>query len=93
MEFPTSDLKNLAWDDADPEVYDFVTNITGYSGRWRETVELIFRVKETQKYYRTYWERGLTENCDHSYWYGDTEECEEVKPIEKVVTTIEYVKV
>lgn len=54
--------------------------------RWAVTHELIF--KHENKYYRTHYSQGATENQDESPWEFDEGGvvCEEVVPTEKVVT-------
>lgn len=94
MKFPKEHLKLMAWDDLDDDLYEVVKNeSTGETSRWREWYVLVFKYEG--KYYSSDYQLGLTENCDHDLWeYEDDEvECPEVKPVEKVVTTIEYINV
>lgn len=59
--------------------------------RWSNIYELIFKYEN--KYYRTEYSQGATEQQCESPWEYDGDEisCVEVKPVEKVVTVYEDV--
>lgn len=59
--------------------------------RWSITYQLIFKFKD--KFYKTYYSVGATEQQDEGPWQyeGDQIDCWEVKPVEKTVIVYEEV--
>ena len=59
--------------------------------RWSTMHELIFKFED--KFYQAYYSKGSTENQDESPWeYEDMVACEEVKPVQKMVTVYEVME-
>lgn len=85
-------FQDLAYGESFDE-WQHVTTNTLDSGRWTKHLESIVKNIKTNKFYAIYWERGLTEMQDMSMFYDYTPDVEEVKPVEKTVTTVDWVKV
>lgn len=93
MKFPKQVLKELLYGELPEEVGLTVVRDQLYdSSIWSLHYEFIFRTKQ-DKYYRTYYSKGATESQDESPFEYDEDmiECEEVKPVEKMI--IDYVKI
>lgn len=68
--------------------------ITG-KGRWALSHELVFQDQSTHLFYRTHYSEGATEQQDESpfEYEGEEVECEEVRPVERVVTNYEAINI
>ena len=78
----------VLWGDA--EGTEIIVDERFDTSRWSTHHSLIF--KKDDKYYRTSYSRGATEQQDEGPWeYEDEVECVEVEPYEK--TVIDYRKV
>ena len=84
----TSEKKGFVEDDV---VYSVVKNEQVDSSRWSSHHDLIFIADD--KFYSTYYSKGLTESQDESpfEYEPDEIECIEVIPVEKTVVVTEYV--
>jgi hypothetical protein len=90
MKFPKKDLKDLAYDDASEE-YTNIENGIIDNGRWTIYHRQVFFHHPTGKHYVTTYGVGATESQDeHPYEYeDDMVECNEVRPMEKLITVYE----
>ncbi|MOA27577.1 hypothetical protein D3C78_1484610 [compost metagenome] len=81
-------LQGLLWRDYDPDKYEVVYNELCDRSRWAVSYEQVFKDKVANKYYITYYSEGATESQEERpYEYDDDEiDCEEVAPVEVVVT-------
>lgn len=59
--------------------------------RWSVAHDVVFQDRITGRYFRSYYSEGATESQDESPWQWDPEEieCDEVRPVEKVVIVYE----
>ena len=89
MKFSKELMLNILNGNAAEEiVYDRVVDNTS----WSIIYELVF--KYNNKYYKTSYSVGATEYQDETPWeYNDEIECEEVEPIQKLITVYEKVKI
>ena len=90
MKFKKHDLIELSHDD-EPDGFTLIENDIVDSSRWSIMYELIFGYGD--KFYRSIYSVGATEQQDESpYEYdGDEIECEEVRPVQKTITVYEKV--
>lgn len=81
----------LAWGYSS-DGYEHVTEIEGDRSRWRQGVTVVVRRTSDGKLFGVDFQRGLTENCDHSYpWDGDDEaEFEEMQEVQVTKTVYQY---
>ncbi len=77
-------------DEVEELVMDSVEDIEGSDRRWSRTNTSIVEVAD--KFYKLYWEQGLTENQENEY---ESQEAPEVRLVEEKITTIKrtWVKV
>jgi hypothetical protein len=90
MKFKKQFLQDMLWEDVEgAEVIH--SEIVGKS-RWSLNHEAIFKYED--KFYRTYYNTAATEQQDERpYEFDDDEiECEEVVPVEKIITVYETKK-
>jgi hypothetical protein len=89
--FTKEDLLNALENDCDTleKVSD---DLTGTS-RWSTHHRLVFKAKESGKFYEANYSRGATESQDESpfEYEPDLVECAEVRPVERVITVYERV--
>lgn len=87
MKFKKQWLQDLVWDDVDDG--EIVLNEITDTSRWSVHYDLVFKFGD--KFYRTHYSRGATENQDESpfEWEPDEIDCEEVFPTEKTVIVYE----
>lgn len=73
----------------DSAKYETVVNEIDGTSRWSATYTYVFKELETGKFYRTWYNCGLTEYQDESPWeYEDEIQATEVEPVE--VTVVKY---
>jgi hypothetical protein len=85
--FPRSDMVDML--DGDEKYKIIYDNIVDNS-RWSIHHEVVFEFEN--KFYKTSYRIGATENQDERPWeYDDTVDCQEVKPVEKTVIVYEKV--
>lgn len=73
----------------DSAKYETVVNEIDGTSRWSATYTYVFQELETGKFYRTWYNEGLTEYQDESPWeYEDEIQATEVEPVE--VTVVKY---
>ena len=85
MKFNKADLKNLPYEDFDPEVWEVISNDIIDTSRWSNIYEMVFKYED--KFYKTSYSKAATESQDESpYEYAANEiECKEVIQVEEVV--------
>lgn len=90
MKFNKLFMQCLADEDINPEEGEVVVNEVIETTRWSIIYYIVFKVDG--KYFSSSYSRGATEMQDESpYEYeGDEIECDEVFPVERIVT--EYTK-
>ena len=90
MKFKTEDLNELAYD-GEVEGYEVLVNDLLDTDRWTSRHKLIF--SHEGKFYRAYYSKGLTEYQEQGPYEdeGDEIECEEVRPVQKIITVYERV--
>ena len=90
MKFEKQWLQDLVWEEH--EEAEIIKNEIVDTSRWSVHHTLIFMFED--KYYRTYYSVGATENQDESpfEYEPDMIECEEVVPVEKTVIVYESIK-
>lgn len=91
--FKTSDLRDLAYEEHDKNVYEVIYDEVCSHSRWNVGHSVVFKVKATGKYYSTYYSVGATE-CQNEgayEWSGEFTECDEVAPVTKKVVVYEPV--
>lgn len=81
MKFKKEYLQECARENTDVIINEIVEH-----GRWTLTYEIIFRFED--KFYRSFYQRGATENQDESPYEFDEDniECEEVYAMQVLVT-------
>ncbi|MNL74347.1 hypothetical protein D3C87_1999720 [compost metagenome] len=86
-------LQELLWDDFDPDKWEVMTNKLIGKSRWSLRYHQVFKDKISNKYYETFYSQGATESQDEGpYEYDDDEiDCNEVAPVEVVVTQYKVV--
>ena len=88
--FNEEELKDLYWGDLegdDDDIIEEVDEIIEEKRRWSQFISKI--VKINNRYFCLTADIGLTEYQDNEYDFQP----EEVRPVEKVITTIEWVEV
>jgi hypothetical protein len=58
-------LRQILWDDHDG--FTVVEEVDLGDSRWRKSLMTVFKRNEDGQLFLMYWQRGLTENCDHEY--------------------------
>lgn len=88
--FKKRDLLRLL-DREDCDALDLVKDRVVGTSRWSVSHELVFKDKASGKFYATAYSRGATEQQDERPFEYDEDviECEEVRPVEKVVIVYE----
>lgn len=86
--FKKKDLQELIWGGS-ASGFDVISCQLKGNSRWSLNYELIFKFED--KYYKSGYSAGATENQNESpYEYDEDDiECDEVKPVEKVVIVYE----
>lgn len=89
MKFEKRWLQDLLWDDVDDG--EVIENRMVDTSRWSVHYDLVFKFGD--KFYRTHYSRGATENQDESPFEYELDEieCEEVSPKEKTIVVYEAV--
>ena len=87
MKFPKEILKELVYEDHDPEEFELIEKKMIGQRRWTTEYSMIFKDIKNEKFYEVEYESGSTENCDtRPFDYGpDMVECQEVVPVEETV--------
>ncbi len=94
MKFKKKDLQSMVWHDSgvlNDKVLEEVEDDIVDTSRWSEHHAVVFSYKN--KYYQSYYSKGLTE-CQEEDPYekdGDEIECTEVHQVEKMVKVWESV--
>lgn len=85
MKFKKEYLQDLVYDEVDGVIKDQITD----TSRWSTHHEMVFKYED--RYYKTYYSVGSTEQQEESpFEYDDDEiECKEVFPIEKTIIVYE----
>lgn len=88
--FKKEDLINLV-DEGGAEGLVRVEDRIVSTARWSINHRMVFREKASGKFYEAHYSRGATEQQDEAPFEceDDLIECEEVHPVEKVVTVYE----
>lgn len=89
LELDAEEVRLLAYDDSDSELFEFVRNEFVEEWRWGNLYELIIK-DLVGNYWRTYWRDSSGDGDWKTFDDGGTIEFERVVPREKVV--IEYVR-
>lgn len=90
--FAKETLIDLLADDSDE--YQIVSDEIVENSRWSILHELIFKSRDEEKFFRTSYSVGATEQQDeYPFEYADEEiECDVVEPVEKTVIVYRRVK-
>ena len=83
-ELGIKDKMSIIWGDEGVEV---ISDKIFDTGRWTSHHTIIFKLND--KFYRTHYSRGLTEQQAESPWEYDDPEINEVVPTEKTITVYE----
>ena len=92
MLFKKEFLQDIVYEEFDETEVEMVKNTIYDTSRWSVQYELVFLMKNTNKYYLSYYSRGATEQQDEgAYEYdGDEIECQEV--MKKEIISFKWVK-
>ena len=90
MKVTKTQVRDLAMEDHDPEEFEIISTEEGGSGRWSRYNYIIFKNLKTNKYYKIFWQEGLTENQEHEF---ESQEADEVEPVEETVIVKKWVLV
>ena len=83
------EMQNILYED--DETAEIISNKITDHDRWTVSYKLIF--KQDNKFYRTFYSVGATEQQDESPWQYEAEvKCYEVKAVEKTVIVYEDVE-
>jgi hypothetical protein len=88
MLFKKEDLRDLAWGDYNPDIFNIVSDKIIDTSRWSIIYEMVFGYQD--KFYVTSYSEGATERQDESPYEDEEDEieCKEVFPRE--VKVIKY---
>jgi hypothetical protein len=79
-------MRNVLYDDA--QGAEVISDTIGDTGRWSVHHTLIFKFED--KFYRSYYSRGATENQDeHPFEHDNEVHCVQVAPFERPVIVYE----
>lgn len=70
------------------EGFRVISDEIKFTSRWSYTSRMVFEAPNG-KFYETYYDTGATEMQDYDHWDDHDGECQEVHPVEKLVTVYE----
>ncbi len=95
MKFKKTFLQQLVGGEIEPSHAEVIEDKIIENSRWTILHDVIFKMNDTLKFYKTHYQVGATEMQDEGpYEYDDDEiECIEVKPVKQMITVYEPVKI